>query len=392
MTRTSTGWKLLIAATALVAGGGAQCGRRDVGQLASFGPRVLTQNPTTDDVLQAVNRNSALIRSLYTTDAVLDAAGAPALRANIALERPRKLRLRAETALTGAELDLGSNDERFWFWLRRNNPPTLYHCRHDQFAASAARRVLPIDPQWLLDAVGPTGFDPAARHTAPQRNRNGHWEIRSELAGPNGPMSKITVVYEARGFVLEQHLYDERGTLVARALTSNHWRDPATGAVVPQQIDLQWPATQFSLRITVRKWIVNSIPADPVQLFTMPTYPGWAIVDLADPNLQFPGTMPAGASPTFPAGAAPTMPTPLPGAAGNSSALVPVPWNGGGVAAASSQQVPRSDLIGFAPAPAAGRWNDGTAPPIGVAAPSAFPATGGAAVSSPAPWLGAARY
>ena len=37
---------------------------------------------------------------------------------------------RRRTALTGPEVDLGSNDELFWFWVRRNEPPAVYFARH----------------------------------------------------------------------------------------------------------------------------------------------------------------------------------------------------------------------------------------------------------------------
>ena len=66
------------------------------------------------------------------------------------------------TGLTGPELDLGSNDEVFWFWVRREQPPALYYCRHDQFAASPARQTLPIQPEWLIEAMGIAPFDPGA--------------------------------------------------------------------------------------------------------------------------------------------------------------------------------------------------------------------------------------
>src|SRR5207248_594607 len=118
-------------------------------------------------------------------------------------------------AVTGPEIDLGSNDELFWLWVRRNNPPTLYYCRHAQFATSAAKQLMPVDPDWLLDALGLASFDPALQHSAPQRNANGRIEIRTLLPGPAGTMTKTTVIDEARAWVLEQHLHDERGTLVA---------------------------------------------------------------------------------------------------------------------------------------------------------------------------------
>lgn len=268
----------------LVVASGANCLRPKYDATAVYGPRVLTEAPTQADIIQVVNANSGLVRSLYTTEATMSVPGAPSLRANLAMERQRKLRLRAETALTGAELDMGSNDELFWFWVKRNPPPTLYYCRHDKFATSNARQIVPVDPEWLLDAVGLATFDAYHQHSAPQRTANGNWEIRTTYSGPTGPMTKTTVVDGSRGFILEQHLHDERGTLVASALTSRHWRDAATGAIVPQQVKILWPATQFELEFDVKQWQVNNIPADPAQLFTMPNYPGWAVVDLGSPG------------------------------------------------------------------------------------------------------------
>ncbi|MCE9608447.1 MAG: hypothetical protein K8U03_26485 [Planctomycetia bacterium] len=363
---------LLFACVVAVSAGGAQCHRPNPNVTAIYGPRVLTENPSTGDVIQVVNANSALIRSLYTTDAVMSVPGAPSLRANLALERQKRLRLRAETALTGAEVDMGSNDDVFWFWVRRNPPPTLYFCRHDKFAASAAKQVVPVDPEWLLDAIGLATFDPYHQHSTPQKNRNGKWEVRTTLPSVNGsaPMTKVTVVDDARGFVLEQHLYDERGTLVASALASRQWRDPATGAIVPQVIEINWPSTQFSLKFDVRSWTVNNIPADPAQLFTMPNYPGWAVVDLGDPNVRAAG-LPAGGPNTTQQPATPVggsygtpIPTPTPysnsGGFSSSTGMTAVPplGNGNAVGVPSSGSAPYPaapaggrDLIGWAGAP-----------------------------------------
>ena len=88
-------------------------------------------------------------------------------RANIALERPRRFRLRADTMITGPEVDLGSNDELFWFWVRRSPEPAVYFCRHDQFSSSVARQVLPVEPEWLIDALGVATLDPAGDHSGP---------------------------------------------------------------------------------------------------------------------------------------------------------------------------------------------------------------------------------
>ena len=53
---------------------------------------------------------------------------------------PRRVRLQAETSATGPEVDLGSNEEVFWFWVNRNEPPAVYFDRHSQRAGSAAQK------------------------------------------------------------------------------------------------------------------------------------------------------------------------------------------------------------------------------------------------------------
>src|SRR6185437_10713173 len=156
------------------------------------------------------------IRSLYTTDASVSASLIPSLRANVALERPRRFRMRAETGLTGPEVDLGSNDQLFWFWVRRLQPPSIYYCTHQQFQVSRIREMVPVEPEWLIEALGITGFDPAAQHAGPTPVSGGRLEIRTQIPRSDGKVwTKNTIVDGARGLVLEQHWYDQNGNRVA---------------------------------------------------------------------------------------------------------------------------------------------------------------------------------
>lgn len=285
-------WAIFV----LLGAGGASC-PRFIQQYPSVGAPVLPRTPTLAEVVTVVNQNSSRIRSLYTTDASVSAPLVPTLRAKLALERPRRFRLRAETGLTGAEFDLGSNDTLFWFWVRRLEPPAAYYCRHDQFAYSSIRRIVPVEPDWLIDALGITGFDPAGRHTGPIAVGGGRLEIRSELDRPDGAWQKVTVLDAARGYVLEQHLYDSRGTRVATSLTSKHWRDPASEAIVPRHVEIQWPATQFTLKLDLGNLQVNQLGGDPTQLFELPSYQGYRWVDMGDPRFQAPAVAPTAFAP-----------------------------------------------------------------------------------------------
>ncbi len=217
--------------------------------------------------------------------------------------------MRADTALTGAEVDLGSNNEQFWFWVKQGKPPALYYCRHDQFATSAARQIIPVEPEWLIDALGVTTLDPALQHTGPFPVGQGRLRIETRLPGPTGELTRVMIVNEARGWVLEQHLYDGRRMPIATALASGHVRDPLSGAYLPRSVKIQWPATQFEMTIEMRNVAVNQLAGDPAQLFALPTYPGFNSVDLGDPNVR-PPVSPAAAQPAAPPPQYPERPQP----------------------------------------------------------------------------------
>ena len=160
---------------------------------------VLPPSPTIVQVIEAVNRNNSLIHSFIANQATLRSPGQPSLQASLAFERPGRLRLRALTGFTGAELDLGSNDEPFWYWIRRDQRPAVYYCRHDQFAACPARSMLPIEPEWLIEALGTAQLDPGLPYQGPIPLPGYRLQITSTRETPNGPTTKVTIIDAGRG-------------------------------------------------------------------------------------------------------------------------------------------------------------------------------------------------
>ena len=216
-------WLLLIC-TGLFALSGASCPQivAAVHQSAAAGVAA-SPPPTLEQVIDVVNRNSSQIHSFSTNHASISGPGFPSLAASVAFERPQRFRLRAAPDLTGTEFDLGSNDELFWFWLQRNQPPAMYYCRHDQFAASQARQMTPFEPRWLIEALGVVEFDPGLPHQLTVLP-NDRLRIDTIRNTPEGPVTKITILDGSQGWVLEQHLYDAHRRLVASSVASGHRR------------------------------------------------------------------------------------------------------------------------------------------------------------------------
>jgi hypothetical protein len=315
---TSLAW--LIAALMLFASSGASCQRPML--LSPFAPagpaapQVLFAGATRDQIIAAVNQNSAKVRSLSATGASItipDTMNLPILTANIAAERPNHFRLTAGTGITGQEIDLGSNDQLFWMWVKRNQPPAVYFCRHDQFANSAIRQMMPIEPSWLLAALGMIDIDPASVYDGPLARGDGKMEFRSWLPSASGRLTRVTVIDASRAWVVEQHVYDPTGqTLIASSVAESHRYYPAEQVSLPQKISLRLPTAGLAMKIDLGTVQINQLAGDPNQLWTMPTFAGYPQIDLggAVPNTPLPGR--PFSQPLSPIAPPPNMPMPYP--------------------------------------------------------------------------------
>ena len=279
-------WLLLIA-TGLFCLSGASCPQM-LRQYTNPLPRLLPASPppTLEQVIDVVNRNSSQIHSFSTSHASISGSGFPSLSTSIAFERPQQFRLRA-SSIVGAEFDLGSNDELFWFWLKRSDRPAIYYCRHDQFAGSRAQQMTPFEPRSLIAALGVVEFDRGLPNSLTYLP-NDRLRIDTIRNTPEGPTAKITILDGSQGWVLEQHQYDAHRRLVARSIASGHRQDPLTGLVMPTVVQIDSPAAQLSLRIDLGNVEINRLSGDRASLWTMPTISNTPAINIGDPNFQFP--------------------------------------------------------------------------------------------------------
>lgn len=290
----------LLVLLTLVAASGASCPlrRQDASEAA---PALFTRLPTAVEAVQALNANADRVQQVQAEAATLSVAGVPALRANLAIERPRRFRLRAELmGLSGPELDLGSNDDLFWMWVKRSRPqPALYFCRHDQFAYSPARHLLPIEPQWLIESLGLLRLEANQSLEGPFPRGAGTFELRVRSPSPQGDLTRILVIHESYGWILEQHLYDAGNRLVASVKAGKHRFYEAAAASLPRHLEIRVPQSDLAFQLDVSDYVVNRPFDDAGALWTLPQLDGYPVVDLAGPAPPTAWQPPSGPPPNW---------------------------------------------------------------------------------------------
>jgi hypothetical protein len=255
------------------------------------------------EISAVVNRTQA-IRQLSSNSASVEVLSMPRVprltSTTLNVERDKRFRLKANLPIVlGAGMDLGSNDQVFWFEVPEGvtMTKTLYYAQHEQYRAQLHRAILPVDPTWLMDALGLVQIDPSTVVAGPERRDDGKLEIRSTIQTPSGTYQRVLFIEASAGYVTDQFLYSPSGSLVAKSQATNHVYYDQQQVALPHRVELTLtPASgpPLAMRIDVGSYLVNQLLSNDPQLFTMPTSASQA-VDLTQLASQ-PAVVPVSAS------------------------------------------------------------------------------------------------
>ncbi len=213
------------------------------------------RNPPLEEVVSHLNRNTDRLQC-WQANRVLVKYDKWSFNGMIAVEKGRHLRL-VVNSLRGNEVDLGSNDERFWVWSREMDPPFVT-CKHENMDAARQQMGIPFEPDWLMQALGVEPL-PTSGVTMETDPSNEQARLEEKVISAHGlPLRRDILIDLKRGIVLEHSLYNYDGVRIARAKLTDHRLDKASGVVLPHKVVLDWPQNKMSLTLTLGEVRINS--------------------------------------------------------------------------------------------------------------------------------------
>lgn len=249
----------------------------------------ITKDMPFPDLVDYLNRNTDQISSWRCNDATLKARGGPllvpSLNAMIAIERPRRFRLQG-TVLNSNVVDLGSNDERFWVWVKNDEDPAILTSRHDCLRAAQQQLPLPFEPDWLIEALGVIPLDPDEIEFEKHETDPKKCFFRRKRTAPDGsPVELVSMVDTCRGVIVSHTLSDRSRNMVAMARMSEHYRDGKNGPQLPHTVELSWPQAKLGLVLTMGHIDMNPESLSETQ-FEMPHMAGCPVYDIGGETQQ----------------------------------------------------------------------------------------------------------
>lgn len=243
--------------------------------------------PSTADIVQYLNNNAERVKSIRVEE--LNVTAGQGLRSidfrgRMMAEKPRNFLMKAEV-LGSPVVDIGSNQQEFWFWISKANPPYQYFCSYKDFNDGKVRQLpMPFQPEWILETMGLGPYGPADKYQLEHDARSIRLVERTRT--PQGQAVRKVIVMNRRAVqapapqVTDYMLIDDTtGKEIAIVHISETQIDRATGAILPKRMDLRWPQDGGRLALVFSSITVN--PQLPAQAFVRYPLQGVQSFDLA---------------------------------------------------------------------------------------------------------------
>jgi hypothetical protein len=235
------------------------------GSFSLFRPEaepIFEHNASKVEIIDRLNANTSRIRSWRSEDLVIKvkspASPIPiSLGASIAVEAPRNFRLRAHSTLANA--DMGSNNQRLWFWVQPGPIDNVVTARHEDVPMIQRFEQLPFDPEWLMEVLGVVPLERSqVQLHSPADPRSHFSSLVFDRSAPDGRRYRRIVTIDNRsGTIVEHRLVDLSNPSAILALATLKDHRVIDGTILPHRVVLEWPMTKTRFEMVLKDVQVN---------------------------------------------------------------------------------------------------------------------------------------
>jgi hypothetical protein len=221
--------------------------------------------PSAAQLVNYLNKNAKMVQTLEVTELNLDCrqdSQPVALEAKLFCRKARDFRLLAKS-IAGPEVDVGSNGEEFWFWIKRAPEPYVFHCAYADLPQVSQKLQLPFQPDYVLEAMGLTVS--ATPEACEVKARPGEIELIEKATSAQGQSVTKVVVFDSaptdealgnRPRIKQRLLRDAQGKVIASATVTKE--QIIAGARLPLKMTIEYPAEKARLDMHLMETRVNA--------------------------------------------------------------------------------------------------------------------------------------
>lgn len=245
-------------------------------------PAVAGDVPSVAALVDYLNNNANRMDSLHVEHLDMTCTHGSqsfGVSGHMVTQKPRNFRLGAK-AVGNPVVDLGSNDNEFWYWIGKAKPPYQVFCSYQDLHDGRVRRMpFPFQPEWVMESMGfgtPAPRDkPRLPYGPPEKYKLEHDRdtlrlVEKSVSSQGQPIRKVIVlrrhpVQPPHPQVTDYLLVDDAtGKEICGAKIKEIKIDRHTGAIVPYHMELRWPSEELKLTMWLKEHSLNQPPVPGV--------------------------------------------------------------------------------------------------------------------------------
>jgi hypothetical protein len=230
------------------------------------------------DYVAYLNRQAGYVQTVKYNDlnlsVTLPGQSVPGLNNGwVVCGKPNNFRMNAGLVAMGTQLDVGSNAQELWMYVKPSDPQYTF-CSHADFPKYQDALPVKFEPAWVLQALGMAEYDPARRYEVRQdATRGAVYLTYPDTTATGDQVLKVTefAASDVSGTAAPQvrrHLVltPDRSQVIASATVTkvaekNVGTDPVSGGPavvkVPTEVVLEWPQQKVKLELQLGQVTVN---------------------------------------------------------------------------------------------------------------------------------------
>lgn len=205
-------------------------------------------------LLTKINARNAKIQSVFAEVSNSGDRGGITVRSNgwMIYQKPQSFRMIAYANFTKQlTLDIGSNDNEFWFWSKRERPVVLWYANYRDLDRTSIAGSM--NPLWISEVLG---INAVPLQVASMHSNERFLYLTEQRKQPNSEDAiKVTTIAKPDGQIVKHTLLDKAYRVIMESYATDHYN--IDGAYVASTLQLRWAKERLNVMIVLEKIRVN---------------------------------------------------------------------------------------------------------------------------------------
>jgi hypothetical protein len=196
------------------------------------------------EIIELINKRNSEIKTVYLANMPIKIRNMGfTIRASgeIAHKKEKFFRLIITHKITGKEMDLGSNQDIFWFWSKRISPPHLYFSKHENINNTNLKSA--FNPMLMIESLNISEIK-IKEIKSLRINDNNLFILEKRLSPTNETLDLVTIIDIATNKIVEKYLSNDSGKKIVKI---NYRQQKIFFEYYEENISMEWDLTNIKI-------------------------------------------------------------------------------------------------------------------------------------------------